>query len=330
MILHESKDDFDALITLCSARYNIMEEYVIKDYYLTRSLRNLSYSDCKEYTVFKGGTSLSKVYNVIHRFSEDIDLVVLDPSELSGNQRKLRLRNIVATASANLEADNDFNGTKGSNFRKQRYHVPSLSSKEGLGEVSETILIECNSFSKPVPINIMPIRSLIAEYLIEEGKTEEISEYELEDFELNVLCWTRTFCEKLLGLIKSAYLSTLDRSSRHFYDLTMMLRSDEIATFLQDDESFFYLINCVCDSDHSMAKEQNAKWISDTPNLSECALLLDPGETWEKVKSSYDGRFQDMITKPETAPTEDEIKAMLYTVKIRLNEFYQSQQVKVE
>ena len=325
MILHESKEDFAALITLCSAHYNIMEEYVIKDYYLTRSLRNLSYSECKEYTVFKGGTSLSKVYNVIHRFSEDIDLVVLDPNSMTGNQRKLKLKKIVNTASEGLTADDDFNGTRASNFRKQRYYVPNLSSKEGLGEVSETILIECNSFSKPVPVNVLPIRSLIAEFLLKEEKEELIEEYNLEDFEFNVLCWTRTFCEKLLGLIKSAYFGSLDKSSRHFYDLTMMLRSPEIETFLHDDERFFGLIGCVCDSDHLMEKDQKAGWISDSPNLSESALLHDPDETWEKVKSTYDGRFQDMITKIDTAPSENEIKTMLYTVRTRLNDRHQSQ-----
>lgn len=324
MILHESKDDFEALITLCSAHYNIMEEYVIKDYYLTRSLRYLSYSECREYTVFKGGTSLSKVYNIIHRFSEDIDLVVLDPNAMTGNQRKVKLKKIINTASEDLTADEGFQGTRSSNFRKQRYHVPNLSSKEGLGEVSETILIECNSFSKPVPVNVLPIRSLIAEFLRKDGKQELIKEYELEDFEFNVLCWTRTFCEKLLGLIKSAYNGSLDKSSRHFYDLTMMLRSSEIYGFLEDNEKFFSLINCVCDSDHLMEKDQEAKWISDTPNLSECVLLLDLEKTWKEVKISYNGRFQDMITKKDSAPSEDEIMAMLNTVKTRLNDRYQA------
>lgn len=45
-----------------------------------------------EFTVFKGGTALSKCFNFINRFSEDIDLVVLKDASLSPNQLKERLK----------------------------------------------------------------------------------------------------------------------------------------------------------------------------------------------------------------------------------------------
>ena len=40
-------------------------------------LKNLALSGFHDKVVFKGGTSLSKAYNCIDRFSEDVDLAIL-------------------------------------------------------------------------------------------------------------------------------------------------------------------------------------------------------------------------------------------------------------
>lgn len=48
-----------------------------KDYYVTEALRLIA-SAVGDNVIFKGGTSLSKGWNLIHRFSEDID-IFLDP-----------------------------------------------------------------------------------------------------------------------------------------------------------------------------------------------------------------------------------------------------------
>ncbi|HQB79283.1 MAG TPA: nucleotidyl transferase AbiEii/AbiGii toxin family protein, partial [Tenuifilaceae bacterium] len=51
--------------------------YVEKDYWVTYALFTIFNNKIGKDTVFKGGTALSKCYNMIERFSEDIDLVVL-------------------------------------------------------------------------------------------------------------------------------------------------------------------------------------------------------------------------------------------------------------
>jgi hypothetical protein len=59
------------------SRMNLDPLIVEKDFWVCWTLKCLfSLSDMRENLVFKGGTSLSKVYKVIHRFSEDIDLTV--------------------------------------------------------------------------------------------------------------------------------------------------------------------------------------------------------------------------------------------------------------
>ena len=60
-------------------------EHVVKDFWITESLRVMAStaSENRVHLVFKGGTSLSKGYQIISRFSEDIDLLCL--AEGGGN-----------------------------------------------------------------------------------------------------------------------------------------------------------------------------------------------------------------------------------------------------
>ena len=84
MKLHESKDFHDALLATAQHRA-IQDVFVEKDYWVTLVLFRLSRHPKSENIVFKGGTSLSKAYYLIERFSEDVDLAVTGISGLSGN-----------------------------------------------------------------------------------------------------------------------------------------------------------------------------------------------------------------------------------------------------
>lgn len=67
----------DGAIKLASTKLNISTKIVEKDLWVCYVLDFLfNASEYKDYYEFKGGTSLSKVYNLINRFSEDIDIVL--------------------------------------------------------------------------------------------------------------------------------------------------------------------------------------------------------------------------------------------------------------
>jgi len=53
---------------------NIEAATIEKDWWVTMTLKALFLASCHEFVSFKGGTSLSKGWNLIDRFSEDIDL----------------------------------------------------------------------------------------------------------------------------------------------------------------------------------------------------------------------------------------------------------------
>lgn len=66
--------DREAALTTVAARYEIDTPSVEKDWWVTAVLRALFQTSFAPYLLFKGGTSLSKGWQLIHRFSEDIDI----------------------------------------------------------------------------------------------------------------------------------------------------------------------------------------------------------------------------------------------------------------
>jgi predicted nucleotidyltransferase component of viral defense system len=65
------------LLSQTAARMGVDPVIVEKDFWVSAILGVLfTHPDTKDRFVFKGGTSLSKVYGAIQRFSEDIDLIV--------------------------------------------------------------------------------------------------------------------------------------------------------------------------------------------------------------------------------------------------------------
>jgi len=95
-----------------SIQKRIPSNAIEKDWWVVHSLALLFSMDCASSMIFKGGTSLSKGWNLIQRFSEDIDLV-LDreflgfPGELSTrdikNLRKASKKYITTTFTSELQ-----------------------------------------------------------------------------------------------------------------------------------------------------------------------------------------------------------------------------------
>lgn len=71
-MLHNDKDNFEQVILKVSSETGIEPAIIEKDYYVTLFLERLV--ELQPNIIFKGGTSLSKCYKIINRFSEDIDL----------------------------------------------------------------------------------------------------------------------------------------------------------------------------------------------------------------------------------------------------------------
>jgi hypothetical protein len=83
MYLHEHPE-FPGLLRIVEEETGILAHLVEKDYWIMHCLYGLKKQGYN--FQLKGGTSLSKGYGIIHRFSEDIDLHINPPAELGINE----------------------------------------------------------------------------------------------------------------------------------------------------------------------------------------------------------------------------------------------------
>lgn len=88
MDLRSDKEIFKELIALAADHFGYEQSHIEKDYWVCKILKEIALSEYKEKVFFKGGTSLSKAYGLIERFSEDLDLFVFTGNKQHPNKRK--------------------------------------------------------------------------------------------------------------------------------------------------------------------------------------------------------------------------------------------------
>ncbi len=162
MMLHNEPALFASIITEISDNLSIRDDYIEKDYWITLALARLSGSKYAESVVFKGGTSLSKGFRLIDRFSEDVDLAVINTNEMTGNQIKSLIRNVEKEISQDM-TEIAISGvtSKGSRFRKAVYSYQQPAGNFMHEKPEKSIIIEINSFGNASPWQKVEIQSMI-------------------------------------------------------------------------------------------------------------------------------------------------------------------------
>lgn len=295
MRLHTNKQDFNELIRLTAAHFKILPEFIEKDCWITLILNNLSQSTHKDSVVFKGGTSLTKGYRLINRFSEDIDIALLD-EKLTGNQLKAKIRKIEKNITTNLTEIEEAGVTrKGSVYRKSLFQYPSGINTRFVSNIQKRIIVEINSFANPYPFVQKQITSYIAEFLTATNQIEAIQEYGLQQFELNILDKRRTMLEKLVSLIRFSFAESpakeLATKIRHFYDLYYLTKDEECANCLQSTEFQNDLSELIIHDKQEFDKPQDwqTKEVKDSPLLTGFPAL------WTSLRSTYQNELTPLV-----------------------------------
>lgn len=216
--LHENREEFFDAVNLAAERHNVLPTVVEKDYYVTMILRGLS--SRLDYVVFKGGTSLSKCYKVIKRFSEDIDITI--DIKLSQGQMK-KLKETIKTVAEEL-------GLRIPNIEETRsrrsYNRYILEYDSVLAEpdnaIQTSVLMETSFAEISFPTVLLPVHSYIGDMMIEEAPGE-IENYRLELFEMKVQGIDRTLADKVFALCDYYLQRRIKKHSRHLYDIYKLL-----------------------------------------------------------------------------------------------------------
>lgn len=212
-----------------------------KDYYVTEALRVIQ-AAASDRVIFKGGTSLSKGWDLIQRFSEDIDLF-LDPLAFNpplgkqGIDRELRrLRDAIDKHPA-LTFVKPESRTIGGFGRSDRFSYDQRFG--GPGEVVSRVLLESGTASGREPTAEMPLRSYLAQFLQETGQT--LGAEDEGTFPMRLLHFRRTFVEKMFAIHAKVELFKRERRpvgsyARHYYDLHQLAGLPEVGAMLRSPE----------------------------------------------------------------------------------------------
>ena len=167
--------------------------------------------------VFKGGTSLSKCYKLIQRFSEDIDLNLEGEKRPSTGQRRRLKEGIVSTIDEFGFALR--NPDQVMSRRDYNRYVIDFPSAFDFAALKPVLIVETSVFLRAYPSRKMEAASLVYDCLKREGRNDLIERYALEPFALNVQAVERTFLDKLFALGDYCLAGKVMEHSRHLYDL---------------------------------------------------------------------------------------------------------------
>jgi len=316
MKLHENKELFQDAILAASQSFNIAEIYIEKDYWVTLALYEIFHSYMRDQAVFKGGTALSKCQKLIERFSEDIDVVVIRNEGEKDNQLKKKIRNIskiVENVMPEIEIEGLTN--KMGNIRKTVHQYDKLFDGD-FGQVREHIVLEATWLGNFEPFTNEVVSCYVTEMMKDKGQNDLIEQYNKQPFSLNVLRKERTFCEKIMSLVRFSRTEDpyvdLANKIRHLYDIHLMLKNPEIKIFFDSPEFDKMLIKV--GKDDVVSYKNNNDWLVEHP--SKALIYANPDETWDKIKTTYRSTFKDLVTGK--LPEEDDIVATLKKVSNRL------------
>lgn len=227
MYLHRDREAFRDIIGQAADSSGKSPAVVEKDYYVTLILKLLS--EQLKQCVFKGGTSLSKGFHVIDRFSEDIDITF---NEHIGESRRKKLKNVVLKGISEelgmpvanweeIQSDRDYNA-----------YLFSYESVFGIQDdrLPQYVKLETALGSYAFPTQVVEIRNYIGDYLEKRGRADVAGQFSLGRFSMNLQSLERTYIDKVFALCDYYLQGRSKRCSRHLYDiykLTPLIRFDD-------------------------------------------------------------------------------------------------------
>jgi hypothetical protein len=318
-------------IEQAAIRRNVSAVVIEKDFWVCWMLGILFQSEFAGSLVFKGGTALSKVFGVIERFSEDIDLS-LSPAFLklpeAGNSRNqankwmtraeaacgVAVQNQIAPAMEAAVASILGTGTRpwfefltdaGTNSPVLLFHYPS-GQPAGFDYLKRSVKLEFGSLTDQQPVGRHSIRPWMADAI-----PEAFPDWRCEVVALEV---ERSFWEKATILHmeyhRPADKPTPDRFSRHYADVAALARHPH-AGFAIDRHDI---------------REQVVRWKSQFfgsawANYEEAKpgtfRIVPPPERLPALRRDYQAMRDMYLTAPATF---DEILATLSELENRMNQ----------
>lgn len=228
--MHNNKELFNDVIIATSNALNIEPAIIEKDYYVTLLLKRIN-EKCLD-IIFKGGTSLSKCFKIINRFSEDIDIGLNVDKATEGMRKNLKTIIKESIQELGFILDNPESVLTRTYYNKYQIKYPI---SETTTFIKPYLYVETAIFMKPFPFEIKEADTYVYRFLKEQNQADIIKEYDLYPFNIKVQTLDRTFIDKIFAL-GDYYLTNKTKGySRHLYDLYKIMPE------INFDNNFFNL-----------------------------------------------------------------------------------------
>ena len=237
MNLHHDETAFAELIAGAATELRIPANIIEKDYFVTLTLKELS-SHLND-MVFKGGTSLTKCYQLLNRFSEDIDISYTAESGVLGESRKKQLKKAVVTTmeSLGLTISNLHETQSRRHYNCYRTTYPSVYNKSPL--LKPELIVETYVALLPFPTISRMTDNYLYRFLKKMNFLHIARQYDLMPFPITTQTIERTLVDKIYAICDYYLEDKVERHSRHLYDI------HEIYSHLKIDKSFRTLVSDV-------------------------------------------------------------------------------------
>lgn len=211
--------EWKAIIEAVAREIGRTEQMVEKDTIQSMFLYELSKSELP--FVFKGGTSLSKAYGLIERFSEDIDLSMnRRPTQSERVMSKNIILDIAENLGLTLENPEDIKSRY--DYNKYIFKYDSM-----FVEIPLEIIIETSYYQAVYPVEKYMVGSFVGKFCEKKNIRLPIP-FEAAEVVMNVQTIERTFVDKVFAVCDYKIHNMQDRDSRHLYDICKLLGKVEL------------------------------------------------------------------------------------------------------
>lgn len=215
----EYQTEWKEIIETVARELGKSEQMVEKDTIQSMFLFELAKSELP--FVFKGGTSLSKAYNLVDRFSEDIDLSM---NRRPTQSERVKSKELIIEIAENLGLvlSNSEEIRSRYDYNKYVFKYDSLFSVIPL-----EIIIETSYYQSVYPVDKHVVGSFVGRFCLERSIILPVP-FEAAEVMMNVQSIERTFVDKVFAVCDYKIQNMQDRDSRHLYDICKLLREVEL------------------------------------------------------------------------------------------------------
>lgn len=301
--------EFKPTVEAAAERLNISATAVEKDYWVSEVLRVLAVKHGGSF-VFKGGTSLSKGFRIVERFSEDIDILILNDGASRGETD--RLMKEMGRAAAEGVGGSLMPAGSSETGRHRSYEVAYPTSSTRTTLINTTVLLEMGIRGGPQPRESVAIGCLLGDLLESAGTA--IKEFsDLRPFEILALHPGRTLLEKLvlvhdLSKKEEDLVNLMNRRvGRHFYDIYELLDDARVLEFLADRELVSEVLENVTSINRTYYGALEEENVRPSGGFATCRVFNLDSAASQRIHVAYEETMPELYFGSDPLPSWEQI-----------------------